>query len=83
MKQLIQTIVTELEKEYWYPADPINLSIALAKSVIEKELEDQYYNALENLVDNIPYETEDKDWWSSDLKDAMRQAEILLENQLN
>jgi hypothetical protein len=83
MKQLIQTIITELEKCYWYPLDPINLSIALAKSVVEKELEDQYPNALENLVDNIPPETEDKDWWSSDLKDAMRQAEPLLENQLN
>jgi hypothetical protein len=83
MKQLIQTIVTELEKEYWYPSHPINLSIALAKSVVEKELEDQYPNALENLVDNIPSESNDHDWQSDRLKDAMQQAETLLEKQLN
>jgi hypothetical protein len=75
MKQALINLINAVGKYNWYVADPINVALASAKRVVNIELKGQYAEALEALLEAIPGETEDADWQSDELKQAINEAE--------
>jgi hypothetical protein len=90
MKQAIQTLITELEKEYWYCASSTALHLGSMKQCLNENRSDNVLiERLELLLENIPAETNDHDWMRDELKEAIKQCETIIEqneiliNQLN
>lgn len=42
---------------------------------------EEYKTSIENLIEAIPGQTDDKDWWPDNLTDAVNEANKLLENK--
>lgn len=81
MKQSLQALIKAVTYYDWYVADPIHEAIALARCMIMQGIEDKYPVALETLLECIPPETNDKQWMNEELKDAIQNAEMILDNQ--
>lgn len=63
--------VIELWKKSDYGANPMPKDATI----------EQYKTALEDLIEAIPGQTNDKDWWPDSLTDAVNEANKLLENK--
>jgi hypothetical protein len=80
MKQSILTLITELEKHYWYSASSTALHLGSMKQCVKEDRSDNVLlEQLELLLESIPNETNDCDWMHDELKDAIKACEMIIE----
>lgn len=67
------------EKKYPYEKSGFSKQAFIAGWKANDANIEQYKTALEDLIEAIPGQTDDKDWWPDDLRTAVKNAEKLLQ----